>query len=257
VANITNNTIHVVLSGPPNASGLLRLTVTGPSATQVVDTGVAPQGPGTYSHNFGLASIPVGQYTTVTATWTVGGAPYSGTASVSFNAMGTYRHSQYNTPNESSCTGPQAAAYRTSASCDFTATTLRSDFIDQSWLNGSGITISFGPEQNEAWCLLPGHGNPPADASGRSFRPTGSILGSCGLAVGNDTVAKGDDETLLTCGDQILIVGLGAGTGTVKTVTDRCAQCTGQNQLDNYTTLSACVPRAILDLGYFRTIRLR
>lgn len=58
----------------------------------------------------------------------------------------------------------------------------------------------------------------------------------------------------LNCGDQVLIVGLGANPGTIKTVTDLCPGCP-ETQLDNYTTDSRCSD--VLDLGNFVTIRLR
>lgn len=148
-------------------------------------------------------------------------------------------------------------AYITNPSCVFTSTTLKSDFISQSWLNGSGITINYGTEQNEAYCLNPSQ-NPPADANGRSFRPQ-AIEPSCGAGYGvsNSTLAKGDDAPLV-CGDQVLIVGLGGpNASVVKNVTDRCPACTGSLQLDNYTTQAACQPGSIPDLGTFRTIRLR
>jgi hypothetical protein len=121
--------------------------------------------------------------------------------------------------------------------------------------NGSYTSVSASwTEQNEAFCL--GQSNAPPNASGRSFRPQ-AIVPNCGSAftVNNLTVAKGDDAPLV-CGDRVLIAGLG-GSATIKTVTDRCPACTGQLQLDNYTTQTACQPGTILDLGNFKTIRLR
>lgn len=209
---------------------------------------------GTYTYSFNRNSLAIGQYTAVNATWTVNGTSSAASKPVSFNVLGNYLHTQYNTPTESSCTGGAAAAYKTDNQCLFTGTTLRSDFISQSWLNGSGITISFGAEQNEAFCMTPSH-NPPADANGRSFRPVSQITAPGG-PVSNTTVAKGDDAPLIY-GDQILIVGLGSGGATVKTVTDRCPACTGQQQLDNYTTQSSCAVGTIPSLGTFKTIRLR
>jgi hypothetical protein len=69
--------------------------------------------------------------------------------------------------------------------------------------------------------------------------------------VNDSTVARGDDAGL-SCGDQVLIVGVG-----IKTVTDRCPACTGRQQLDNYTTQPACSAGSIGDLGNFQTIQLR
>jgi len=213
-----------------------------------------PSGDHTFSFNRQL--LPEGQYNSIAATWRPLGSDVTDSETVTFLVMGNYRHSQYNTPNESACMGSPSAAYITNPSCTFTATTLRSDFISQSWLNGSGITINHGTEQNEAFCLnLP---NAPADANGRSFRAQ-PIVPSCGAAYGvsNSTLARGDDAPLV-CGDQVLIVGLGGvNASTVKSVTDRCPACTGVRQLDNYTIQPACQPGTIPDLGTFQTIRLR
>lgn len=249
-ADIVSDQILVSLE-PPNLSGNLVVTAFGPSVSKTLFNGTKASGNHTFS--FDRNNLPSGQYNTVTATWSVGGGNWTGSKPVAFNVLGTYRHSQYNTPAESACTGSPAAAYITNPQCNFTSTNLRSDFISQSWLNGSGITINFGSEQNEAFCLSqPGA---PVDASGRSFRPQ-AIQPTCvGYSVGNNTVARGDDAPLI-CGDSILIVGLG-GTATTKTVTDRCPACTGQLQLDNYTTQTACQPGTIPDLGNFKTIRLR
>jgi hypothetical protein len=250
-ADIVADQIVVSLS-PTSSSGSLVVTAQGSSVSKTLFNGTKSGGQHTFS--FDRNNLPNGQYTSVTAQWTVAGNSVNGSKSVSFNVLGVYRHSQYNTPAESACAGPPAHAYITNPNCNFNATNLRNDFISQSWLNGSGITIQFGTEQNEAFCLSqPGA---PVDASGRSFRPQ-AIVPSCGPGhtVNNSTVARGDTAPL-NCGDSVLIVGLG-GTATTKTVTDRCPACTGQLQLDNYTTQTACQPGTIPDLGNFKTIRLR
>lgn len=205
---------------------------------------------GNYTFSFNRNSLPSASYSSVIAEWTTPNGVRSGSRPVGFTVLGQWRHSQYNSPNESACTAAPAPAFVTNPSCVFTATNLKADFISQSWLNGSGITINFGSEQNEDSCLR--SGTPPANASGRSFRPQ-SIVPSCraGYSVNNGTVAAGDNSGL-NCGDQVLIVGVG-----VKTVTDRCPLCTGKSQLDNYTTQAACSPGTIPDLGTFQTIRLR
>jgi hypothetical protein len=257
-ANIVTDEIKVSLS-PGNLSGTLVVTAavtppTGAPITHTIQSVVKPSGDHTFSFN--RQSLPLGQHTSIAAKWTPLMSDVTDTEPVSFLVMGDYRHSQYNTPNESQCVGAPDSAYFTNASCAFTSTTLKSDFIPQSWLNGSGVTISQGIEQNEAFCL--NHGTPPANATGRSFRPQ-AIVPTCGgtYGVSGSTVAKGDDAPL-TCGDQVLIVGLGgANAATVKSVTDRCPACTGHLQLDNYTTAAACQAGAIPDLGTFRTIRLR
>jgi putative SOS response-associated peptidase YedK len=103
IADITSNKIQVVLTGPTGVTGQLSLTVTGPNGAQPVQpisTGSNPQGPGTYNYDFGLSSIPVGEYTTVKATWTVDGTGITGQATDHFKVMGVYRQTVYNSPAE-------------------------------------------------------------------------------------------------------------------------------------------------------------
>ncbi|MDP9268872.1 MAG: hypothetical protein M3P27_11195 [Acidobacteriota bacterium] len=247
-ADIVSDQIAVSLS-PSGLTGTLTVVTEG--TTYQVYSGTKTSG--TYTFAFNRPSLPVGQYSAVKATWTVNSQPASGSKSVAFLVMGTYRHSRYNTPDETACTGAQAAAYKTNPnpSCTFTPVTLKSDFISQSWLNGSGKAIDFGIEQNEAYCMT--HGTPPADANERSFRPQAIVPYCTGYSVSDSTVAKGDGAPLV-CGDSVLILG---PTAVTKTVTDRCAACGSLLQLDNYTTQAACTPGSIPDYGTYKTIRLR
>jgi hypothetical protein len=239
---------------PANLSGNLLVKAQGPSVSKTLFN--ATQSGGEHTFSFDRNNLPNGQYTSVTAQWTISGNSITGSKSVSFNVLGTYRHSQYNTPAESSCVGSGANAYAVnSVTCAYQTNSLKSDFIGQSWLNGSGITINsyygYNTEQNAEWCI--DHGFLPADAPGKSFAFVPQILPSCQTYLDNTTVARSPNDPNLTCGDQVLLVGF--GSNTVKTVTDRCPGCT-TTQLDNYTTQSACIPRAFTDLGNFKTIRV-
>ncbi|GEM_PF-2001008 len=249
-ADILADQVVVTLSHA-GSSGNLAVTAQGPSVSKTIFSGTRSGGQHTFS--FDRNNLPDGQYTSVSATW----LNANGSRAVSFRVLGVYRHSQYNTPTESSCTGNAAAAYLVnSVSCAYQSGTLRSDFISQSWLNGSGITITsyygYNTEQNAQWCI--NNNYLPADAPGRGFAFVSQILTSCqSLFLNNTTVARSPNDANLTCGDQVLLIGY--GTNTVKTVTDTCPICTA-SQLDNYTTASACSPRAHTDLGNFKTIRV-
>src|SRR5208337_565248 len=225
-------------------------------------------GPGTYTFNPNLSNLVSGQYTGVTGQWTVNRTPASGSYTYNFNVLGTWRHSQYNTPTESSCSGSSSSAYEVNVTtCAYQTGNLIAQFISQSWLNGSGTAANayygYHNEQNAQYCI--NHGYLPGDASGKSFAFEANIIPYCGAgySIGNSTVAWNFTSTqTLNCGDQVLIVGYGTSPGTVKTVTDRCAPnppnsngCTS-TQLDNYTTGSGCAPRSFSDLGNFVTIRL-
>jgi len=134
------------------------------------------------------------------------------------------------------CTGGPAGAYITNPNptCVSTSTTLPSDFIDQSWLSGNGITIHYGSEQNEDFCLR--QPSPPGDAFDRSFRPQAIVparpagwLDSSTVAKKSLRVAKGA-QVRLQYGDRVLIV----GPNTINTVTDLCPLCGGDLHIDNY-----------------------
>ncbi len=252
LADITLDRIDVSLV-PITASGQLVLTVVGPRNIELFN---GFRSGGIHTFSFDPASLPRGQYMLVRADWTVNGQTGTGTRTVSFNVLGTNRHSQYNTPAEINCTGRLEDAFITNvvnAMCIFAATRLRGDFIDEVNENGSGRSIDFGDVKREFFCVRPAQ-NPPPRARLRSFRQEAIAPACAGQALTDLTLARRPDHPLLACGDQVFILGLGSGAGTIKTVTDECPGCTPQ-QLDNYTTSPVCT--GILDLGRFVTIRLR
>jgi hypothetical protein len=126
-----------------------------------------------------------------------------------------------------------------------------SNFIIQAWGNGSGISINYGPLQIEWICT------PPSGSDNNYFREVSSIAPGCGASypLGNTTVAYSKSNANITCGDQLLIVGLGSGVGTVKEATDYCGVCSAA-QLDNYNTGAACSASAFANLGNLPTIRI-
>jgi hypothetical protein len=138
-ANITQNNITVVLSGPSGTTGNLNVQVTGPNGQSPVDpitNGNA--GPGTYNYNFGLSNIPIGEYTTVTATWSVDGMTAKATLGYTFEVVGTYVQTQYNTPYEGNCGGTATNVTLWTASCSSSSASLLSNFINAVATPGSG-----------------------------------------------------------------------------------------------------------------------
>lgn len=247
-ADITMDRIEVVLS-PNSDTGQLVLTLIG-DRNQVLFNG--QRAGGTHVFQFNPANLRDGQYTQVEAVWTVNGTPTRGTRDVAFRVLGNFRHSQYNVPDESTCGGNPSRAFITDAACTFTQTTLLHRFIQQVNLNGSGHSINHGDIAREFFCV--NQPNAPPGSGQRSFRQQ-TIAPTCaGQGLSNTTVARRPNHPFLDCGDQVLIVGLGGGVGTIKTVTDLCPGCPN-NQLDNFTTNTAC--SGIPDLGRFVTIRLR
>ena len=244
-ADIVSDDITVFLSPSNIPSGNLTVkAVMSSGSTVTLFSG--PKNPGTHSFLFKAnqsSSLTTGAYSSVTATWQAG----QGQRTESFDYLGVWRHSQYNTPNEAGCVGSPTDAYITNNSCQWNATTLKSDFIGQAWLNGSGITNSNGPVQVEDWCFT--NSTPPGDVDENAFRDVVTIVAPEG-PLNNSTLAQGDNKPF-GWGASILIRTIGT-----KTVTDLCDECTGLQQLDNYTTDAACVPGSIPDLGDFETFLL-
>src|SRR6185312_10552210 len=230
--------------GPAGTTGTLNLDLTGAGPSYRVATG--PRNAGTTNENFNVPTLPIREFTGLRATWTVNGSDFVDTRAFHIQVLGIFRHSQYNVPNENSCGGAPVHAYLTDSHCHFAPIMLRSGFIAQANLNGSGVSMTHGNVVRENVCL----GNPaaPADAANRSFRSTGAFRGACG-ALSNNTVANCRTRPDLHCGDRVFI-----HTQGIKTITDFCPACCGHNQLDNFTTASACA--GIGDLCNFVTVKL-
>lgn len=266
-ADITQNQIKVRLA-PQCASGSLMLDLIG-SSNHTIRT--ANRDAGTHTETFDIPNIPIRrEFTSIRATWTVNNVAVSADFPYHIKIHGAagggnVRHSVYNTPYESQCSGTGTSnVYITAVTgntCQYTASTLNSTFKSQLDINGSGVSINHGALQVEALrlCL----DNAPAGSQGRLNRAVNSIRPSCGGTLSEATVASYRASTLgdpLDCGARLFIHGLGGGLGTTKTVTDNCPACgpspTYARQLDNYTTRQACNPSAFVDNGNFKTIEL-
>ncbi|MFB3777290.1 MAG: hypothetical protein ACE141_06750 [Bryobacteraceae bacterium] len=239
-ASIPDDRITVVLA-PVGVSGTLTVQVLG-GTTHTVYQG--SKSAGTHYISFDIPNLPVAEFTQVKATWAVEGAP-EGTRSYHFKVLGTYHHTRYNSPAESSCTGAQSAVRVYNNSCVTTpAATMKSDFIfrvlDEDSGTGSGHSISYGDVLREAYCS-------PRDYP--TARRNQTITGTLG-PVSNSTVAACYQSELYSSGTQVYVHGVG-----VKTVTDRCpACCRDVTHLDHYTTSTAC--SGITSLPDAVTIRL-
>src|SRR6185312_14488644 len=146
--------------GPAGTTGTLNLDLTGAGPSYRVATG--PRNAGTTNENFNVPTLPIREFTGLRATWTVNGSDFVDTRAFHIQVLGIFRHSQYNVPNENSCGGAPVHAYLTDSHCHFAPIMLRSGFIAQANLNGSGVSMTHGNVVRENVCL----GNPaaPADA---------------------------------------------------------------------------------------------
>lgn len=253
-ADVTMDRIRVKLE-PAGLSGELKLELIEPD-THVIRTDMRDSG--TRNESFEIPNLAIGEYMKVKATWKVMGATATDELEHHIRVLGNYRHSQYNTPHEAQCSGPDRRAYITDSRCSFNRTTLRDQFISQVNLNGSGVSINFGDLQGEVFCL--GQSSAPGDAANRSFRQQTIRPDCAGFGLGNDTVARDPAHPHLDCGDEVFIHNVG-----VKTVTDRCPACgdpTNRNagevgQLDNFTLDGACSSNEVGDLARNRmTIKI-
>jgi hypothetical protein len=158
--------------------------VKGPSAVQAINTGANAAGARTYNYDFGLSTIPIGEYTTITVTWTVSEVAIVGTASDHFKVLGTYKQTQYNTPAESSCVGAplEVTAWNPNPTCVGTEVYVKSDFdvrvTNATGGTGSGHSINLGDVYQEQLC---------SKGSG-DLRPHVTIKGTLG-GLSNSTVA--------------------------------------------------------------------
>jgi hypothetical protein len=176
-ADVAADKIAVTMT-PSALNGTLTLTVNGTGISYSLFQGL--ESGGTINFSFKRPSLPIGQYTYVKATWNIAGSgTATSTANDSFDVLGIYRHSQYNAPQESSCTGSPITAWVISGSCSFTQTTLKSDFATQLFINGSGISLNSGALHYTTKCS-----NYPSGANSQnSFLQISQITGSCNAAL--------------------------------------------------------------------------
>ena len=275
-AAIKSDGIRVRLSPALVASGPLRIMVSADGMNpHNLYNGTKAGGEHDDFTFFGMDEIPMGGYSVAKAEWTVGGLTVSDTKALApaFKALGNYGHTRYNTPDEDECEEGQGHTYIWDNHCTYEeGDLLRSKFIEQAALNGSGRSKSYNAVQLEAFCVNPARDPaPPAAAAWPdyplykprepetwSFRRDATLFGACHDnkgALNDSTLAVNRKYTELRCGDSVLIVGVGTSGFLLKTITDYCPGCpteeTGAEKprLDNYvTTTSACESNLVGDL---------
>ena len=245
-ADITEDCIEILLE-PKNVQGTLKIELISSTSNHIICSGQKTGGD--YQESFNIDALSTGEFSQVRAIWKVGNIETQDTFHYHIHVLGIYRHSQYNVPSEAECENVPEKAYITNSSCNFTATKLRSQFIDKVNLNGSGLSINHGKVKREFYCLnrkkFP---NAPKDAGGITFRSfAGDFRGFWG-ELNDFTVAVNPNHPFLTGNDRVYIHNHG-----VKVVTDKCPGCT-IDQLDNFTTNQSC--SGIVDLGNYMTIKL-
>ena len=228
----------------------------------VFQYGSAAVGAGSYTATMNRASIPADTYTSVKATWNLSSAGAFGNLGIKWKVLGTIRHSQYNTPYETSCTGASANAWILNPSgCVFTPISLRSDFSSQVYINGTGVSNQYGVVK-----FTPGTKNncsyPSGSDDSNTFLQVGSITGSCNRVLDSSSVATNPnpvtDITTFGCGDNLSLVTSSNAQQALKFPQDYCPGCNagfnGTNgHIDDYSTSTACSGKSVGDYGNFWT----
>lgn len=264
-ADIENNDVDVTLTGPAGTTGTLVITANGSSNNpQVTANGGAAVGPGQYQVPLNRPAMPVDTYTSVTAKWNAGSNPASATFSLprTWTVLGIFRHSQYNTPTESACTGSPQTAWVFNLSCKFTQVSLKSDFVLQTFTNGSGQSLGYGDLQYNNGHTCSGK-YPNGATTQNSFLQVATITGSCGTPViGGGSVATNPNPAIVgglyVCQDNILLVTSQNVNQAIKHVADFCPACSGQfngtlGHIDDYSSSASCSAHSVGDYGNFWT----
>jgi hypothetical protein len=270
-ADLTSNNVAVTLSAPQGTTGKLTITANGAVGTYSIDVAKGNAiGPSSPNVALDRLQIPPDVYSSITAAWAVSPSPVSNTFTLpdQWNVYGIVRHSQYNTPLESQCTGDEITAFVVNSSCTFTQTALKSDFVSQTNINGTGTSVSYGllkPARITIEPTLCKNVKKPVGATGGiTFYEVPTVTGSCnttmvpGSSVAtfpNPATAGGNDAQ---CGDSILLVKRPDVVEAIKSVDDYCPACSGDfrgtnGHIDNYVASQACKAHAVRDLGNFWT----
>jgi hypothetical protein len=260
-ADLESNQVHVTLSGPSDTSGTLEVIAIGVNnQPQITYQGGAAIGPGSYTVPLNRPSMPADTYSSVKALWNYYAIPATNTFNLSRNwlVLGLVRHSQYNTPYETACTGSPQAAWTFNSSCTFTQTSLKSDFVSQTFINGTGASQSHGILKYSTSCT----DYPSGANSQNSFLAVSSVTGACNTTMsGGVSVATYPSPNVgnpFGCGDNILLVTSSNSNEAVKDAADYCPACSsgfnGTNgHIDDYSSSQACSGSGVGDLGNYWT----
>jgi len=227
-ADVTEDKIHVNLE-PSGLTGTLKLELTGLGVSHVIREVVRTSG--SYDETFDIPNLTVGEYTKAKATWTVDGQASIDEHDYHIQVLGEYKHTCYNTPDESGCSGsPQWFSY-TIGDCINTDCVWHEAQGKNTWLseiteNGSGKDANGYVYSMEWYCT----GNPHSP----KLRRTGCACAQCGGCLSAGDVAINSAHEELACGDEVFVYQHGKHT-----VNDHGGGLT-TTQLDHYYGVSGC-----------------
>jgi hypothetical protein len=261
-ADLWDNRISVTLTSTAALTGTLTLNLIGSANTYSFAYGSGAVGAGTYTATMTRTSTPADTYTSIRADWATSSGKISGSLPIKWKVLGVIRHSQYNTPTESVCSGAASSAWTIVISgCHFNPITLKSDFSSQVYLNGTGSSSNYGILK-----YTPGRANQCAYPAGaddsNTFLQVTSITGSCNKTLDTSSVATYPnpvtDVTTFGCGDNLALITSANAQQARKYPEDYCPSCNSgfnntNGHIDNYSTNQACSSHAVGNYGNYWT----
>ena len=286
-SNIVNGIIGVQLTGT-GQSGQLTISLTDRYGQVSQLQPMSNVQAGSQNIALDLSTVDPDLYIAATASWQTG----AGTADSpvypfpkSWPFFGYVYYTQYNIPAESQCSGGQTGtAFIVTPQCTFTQVSLTPSFIQQTWINGTGTSLSQGILKNAAATGLGSNqkcaGKYPKGAigdgplNGNTFAVVNSITGSCGTTLtNNQSVAVPAQKVgratrpvplsgviALNCGNALNLDAAGTNTPQyTRKAADLCPGCgeaqftpAGANgHVDSFNSSPACSAHAFGSLGYF------
>ena len=263
-------TLKVSLSGQTKTANLSSM-INGAGQSVSLPSHANAQAGTSFTDSVQRNALPIGQYGSFVAVWD----DLSLNLPLSFNVLGDYRFSTYNTTYEAQCgpsTSPAVVAYSYSGNtCTWKTEYLNPTFMSQVNINGTGVNAN--GEILKTWavndaCDLPDSALPNGT---NAYYLVPKVDGAC-LSEFNQTTPTAiavspnprSSPGALACSDQVLMVDSANASKAIKTVQDNCPACSGdfrgtQGHIDTYTNSHACLAHdpSIQDQGNFTAIRLR
>jgi WD40-like Beta Propeller Repeat len=253
-ADLVENKIQVMITGPTKATGSLSLAIKGTKNkfTAKYNNGTAV-GPGSYTVTLIRPQMVQDKYSTIEATWNASAPPVTSTFTINpaWNVRGIVQNTVYIKVYEAACKGTPKTGYWTfdPTKCVFTATNFKPMFASQTHLNGSGLTaggmLIHANVENKCRKRYPAGAN-----SSNTFYTISSVTGSCQNAMEDTNVAAYPNPAsggTYSCGDQLLYAATNTNTnaGSLRDVEDYCPACSKHasgtsDHVDNYYDKNSC-----------------
>ena len=229
---------------------------------------------GTSAVNFDRTQLKRGVYSSLTTKWLASKPAVQSNYSppTSWNVLGLTRYSQYNTPNESQCSGSTKKYFIVQYPvhqdgrhpCTFTQEDLLSTFATQTRTNGTGASLNFNLLKwgtASGMTLICPQPWPAGATTDNSYVKVSTVTGQCNTVL---TPGKSVATVSATCAEQLLLVNGADNTNYGnKAVGDLCPTCNinfagTQGHIDSYADTHFCdAHRDNVDLGNFWTIQTK